>query len=331
MSVETGQKIVEKLFQTAERYRFSQVELKYSGGEPLLRFPALLAIHRTARQIAQAAQINLDAVVLTNGTRLSSTIIHSMLEHNLRLMISMDCLEIAVNQARLYGDGRPSTDDVKKAVELALRSGLVPNISITVSARNTPDLPAFVEWLLVHDLPFNLNFYRENTLSADEVGLRLHEETIIASLLETFAIIQANLPRRKLFSTLIDRSDLASPHRYPCGVGKNYLVFNPLGEISKCHMTQDERITHLQAEDPLRSIREDNRGLQNPLVEEKPGCQDCEWRYACAGGCPLLTHRQTGSYYQPSPNCNIYRAVYPEALRLEGLRLLKYGSDSAGA
>ncbi len=28
-----------------------------------------------------------------------------------------------------------------------------------------------------------------------------------------------------------------------------------------------------------------------------------------------------------SPNCNIYKALFPEALRLEGLRLLKYQND----
>jgi len=26
-----------------------------------------------------------------------------------------------------------------------------------------------------------------------------------------------------------------------------------------------------------------------------------------------------------SPNCNIYKAIYPQALLLEGLRILKYG------
>jgi len=50
----------------------------------------------------------------------------------------------------------------------------------------------------------------------------------------------------------------------------------------------------------------------------------CGW---CAGGCPLATYRATGRYDVKSPNCNIYRALFPEALRLEGLRLLKYQDD----
>ena len=54
------------------------------------------------------------------------------------------------------------------------------------------------------------------------------------------------------------------------------------------------------------------------------GCRDCEWKYWCAGGCPLTTYRATGRYDVKSPNCNIYKAIYPQAMRLEGLRLLKY-------
>jgi uncharacterized protein len=40
----------------------------------------------------------------------------------------------------------------------------------------------------------------------------------------------------------------------------------------------------------------------------------------------LLTHRITGRYDIKSPNCAIYKALFPEALRLEALRLLKYES-----
>ena len=40
----------------------------------------------------------------------------------------------------------------------------------------------------------------------------------------------------------------------------------------------------------------------------------------------MATFRATGRYDVKSPNCGIYKAIYPEALRLEGLRILKYAS-----
>ena len=76
--------------------------------------------------------------------------------------------------------------------------------------------------------------------------------------------------------------------------------------------------------DPLSLVRADTVGIQNVPVDEKEGCRTCEWRYWCAGGCPLATFRATGRYDVRSPNCNIYKALFPVAVRLEGLRLLKY-------
>ena len=83
-------------------------------------------------------------------------------------------------------------------------------------------------------------------------------------------------------------------------------------------------LTDLDAADPLALIRADQGGIQNLPVMEKEGCKTCEWKHWCTGGCPLETHRVTGRYDVKSPNCNIYKALFPEALRLEGLRLWKY-------
>ena len=62
--------------------------------------------------------------------------------------------------------------------------------------------------------------------------------------------------------------------------------------------------------------------------DEKEGCRACTWRYSCSGGCTIATFRATGRYDVKSPNCNIYKAIYPAALRLEGLRLLKYATPA---
>lgn len=81
------------------------------------------------------------------------------------------------------------------------------------------------------------------------------------------------------------------------------------------------------SDDPLRLVRQDQLTVLNPPVEEKEGCRDCTWRYWCSGGCAVATFKATGRYDVKSPNCNIYEAIYPQALRLEGLRLLKYATS----
>jgi uncharacterized protein len=83
-------------------------------------------------------------------------------------------------------------------------------------------------------------------------------------------------------------------------------------------------LTTIYDEDPLGIIQNDPRGIQNLPVDEKAGCRDCAWKYWCTGGCPLATFRATGRFDVQSPNCNIYRALYPALIRLEGLRLLRW-------
>jgi uncharacterized protein len=37
-----------------------------------------------------------------------------------------------------------------------------------------------------------------------------------------------------------------------------------------------------------------------------------------------MAYRKTGRYDAKSPNCEIYKSLFPEVIRMEGLRLLNY-------
>ena len=92
-------------------------------------------------------------------------------------------------------------------------------------------------------------------------------------------------------------------------------------------MEIERPVTSVYAADPLTEIRLYADGFQNLPAIENEGCRDCKWRNWCAGGCSLLTYRMTGRNDVKSPYCNVYKVLFPEMLRLEGLRLLKWGSD----
>jgi uncharacterized protein len=147
---------------------------------------------------------------------------------------------------------------------------------------------------------------------------------MISGLLEAFAVIEERLPPWSVLGSILDRGQLLRPRRHACGVGNDYVVIDQRGRVAKCHMTIGESLGDVVEDDPLRLVRHDRTSVRNLPVEEKEGCRDCTWRYWCSGGCPVATFRATGRYDVKSPNCNIYRAIYPHALRLEGLRILKY-------
>lgn len=327
MTSETGRAVMDAAFRSALANGFKQVKLKYAGGEPLLRFPLLVELHRYAHSLAERHGMALEGVVLSNGTLLTEAIVSTLRSLNLRLMISLDGLGAYHDVHRRYAGGRGSFADVAEAVDLALANGLTPNISVTVSSRTAEGLPDVMAWILERDLPFSLNFYRENTFSASHADLRLDEEKIIAGMLAAFKVIEENLPRRPFLGGIIDRANLSVSHTHTCGVGQDYLVFDQNGRVAKCQMHICKPITDVHAADPLAVVRADQIGIQNISVEEKEGCKTCAWKYWCAGGCPLETFRATGRYDVKSPNCHIYQALFPAALRLEGLRLLKYQDD----
>ncbi len=324
MSIETGIAAIEATFRSAVTHGYQEVKLKYAGGEPLLRFPLITTLHQHAQTLADKHGLSLDGVILSNGTLLKPETLQKMKSLALRLMLSLDGLNTFHDSQRPFADGHGSVEYVTHAVKLAIAYGIVPDISVTVTSHNVRGIPQVVAWILEHDLPFSLNFYRDNELSVSQANLQLQEEQIIEGMLAAYKVIESNLPRQSLLASLADRANLAIPHMRTCGVGHSYLVFDYQGGVNKCQMQIGNSVTNVYDHDPLRSIRLDLKGIINLPVDEKEGCRDCEWKYWCAGGCPLHTYRATGRYDVKSPNCNIYKALYPEIIRLEGLRLLKY-------
>ncbi len=340
MSLETGRSAIDAMLRSALANGYHAVKFKYAGGEPLLRLPLLLDLHHHARQNAEQRDLALDGVAITNGTLLTAEIINQLKAIGLRLTISFDHLPQITHPCpfqegkrtqRNYPDGRDASADAKRGIETALECGLTPDISITVSGRNVAQLPELLAWVLEKDLPFSLNFYRDSSTALRVTAcedLQLKEEQFIEGMLAAYHVIEKNLPRRSLLASLADMANFAAPHLRRCSVGHSYLVFDTEGRVSKCQMQIDQPVADIRCDDPLGAVRAAQDGIRNLTVDEKEGCQECQWKYWCAGGCPLETYRMTGRYDVKSPHCNIYKALYPEVLRLEGLRLLKYAEEN---
>ncbi len=335
MTLEIGKKAVEAIFRSAISGDYREVKFKYAGGEPLLQFSLIKELHLYAKKLAEQYELKVDGVVLSNGTLLAKKMVKEMQALGLRLMVSLDHLPAPypsqVGIQRVYPEGRDASSDAMRGIELVLECGLVPDISITVSGRNVSQLPELLTWVLERKLPFILNFYRPHECTYPPTPLRmtgdndlqLEEETFIEGMLRSYKVIESNLPQQSLLASLADLANFAAPHLRRCSVGHSYLVFDCDGNVSKCQMQMDRPVTNMLVKDPLAEIRTDICGIQNITVDEKEGCLDCQWRYWCAGGCPLESYRMTGRYDVKSPHCGIYKALYPEIVRLEGLRLLK--------
>lgn len=326
MASETARKAVDAVFRSAKKHTIRQVKLKYAGGEASLHMRNVIILHDYAVQVAHQNEITLTAVILSNGVVLSQSTIDALKERHINVMISLDGLGRQHDNQRMFSNGQGSSRYVLQTIERLMGNGLAPHLSITVSHRNLAGLPDLMHYILERDLSFSINYYRENACSAHVKDLLFEEHQLITAMKATFRIIEHHLPKRSLLGSLLDKADLSAPHDSTCGIGHNYLVIDQKGGIAKCQVDIKNTITTIAADDPLHDIRNDSKGVQSLAVHQKQGCQTCEWRNWCTGGCPLLTYLSTGRYDVQSPNCRIYKALFPDILHLEALRLLRDGT-----
>jgi uncharacterized protein len=319
MSEMVGLNAVEKIFQTGLRQQFKGVKLKYAGGEATLHFRRIKQLSDHARVLSQESGLSLQQVILSNGTRIRPEDAAWMVENDVRLMISLDGVGEAHDQVRPYRNGKGSFQAVSNTIDRVLLSvGLPPTISITITRQNAAGAADAVRWALERDLPVSLNFYRHKPGSMED--LAAEENTLIDGMLAAYQVYEEFLPTRPFLNGLLDRAQ-AGGHLHTCGVGSSYLVINHEGALAQCQMLLEKPVAHTLTDNLILQVR--NGPIKNLSVDEKHTCNTCSYRYRCAGGCPLETYRASGRWDVPSPNCGIYKTLFPHALRLEGLRLLK--------
>ena len=328
MDEATGTAAVEAIVASAVRHGFTGVKLKYAGGEASLNHRLMVALHRLARERTAEHGLRLDATLLTNGVALPGSLIETLAAEGIRVMISLDGVGEQHDRQRPTINGRPSFPLVERTIAKLAKRGLAPHLSITITNRNAEGLADVVRFALDRDLTFSLNLFRDNDCAASFADLQYGEQAMIEAMMGAFGVIEERLPRWSVLGAVLDRGQLLERRQRSCGVGQDYVVIDQRGAVAKCHMEIERTLGDVFADDPLQLVRADRSSALNLAVEEKEGCRSCAWRYSCSGGCTVATFRATGRYDVKSPNCNIYKAIYPAALRLEGLRLLKYATPA---
>ena len=314
MDPATGKAALEAAFRAAARHNFRAVKVKYAGGEPTLAFSLVRFLHRQAGRLARRYGLEVRETLLTNGVALAGDVLDWVAAGGLRLAVSLDPSRRVHDGRRLSPDGNGTFERICRNIERAVARGVRPFLSITLCGEEGEEEAEAVALALELDLPFHLNFVRP----ADGRVPAARLERLIAAVRAAFARIEARPPRYSLLG-ILDRADFSRPRRHPCAAGRAYLVVDTAGRLSPCQMEMGRPVGDLSLADPLAALS----AFPNPAVEERAGCAACPWREACAGGCPWLARRSSGRPDAPSPYCPAYRTLYPELLRLEGLRLLR--------
>ncbi len=326
----TARATVDALVRSALDNEFRSMRLKYAGGEASLNTAVLFGIHDYAVIRCGESGLGLSTVLLSNGVAISERLARELAEREVAVMVSLDGIGAAHDAQRPTLAGRPSSPMVARSIERLIEAGHPPHISITITSRNVDAIAPVVRFALERALTFSFNLFRDNACAAGFADLQYEEEAMIEGLRKAYAVIEELLPPWSVLGSVLDRGQLLQPRQKACGVGDDYVVVDQNGRIAQCHMDLGTTLGDVRMVDPVRAIRDDGAAIKNLLVEDKEGCRDCTWKHWCAGGCSLATFRATGRFDVRSPNCNIYRTIYPEAVILEGRRLLKFAVPNQG-
>lgn len=328
MSEKTAKQAVTKIIKHAKQHGFEKITFKFSGGEPLLELPMVLELVSLARKLSKKAGIEASFVVLTNGVLLNQETANVLKKKEIRAAVSLDGLEKYHDAQRVFPSGEGSFEFVEKGIKNLQKAKVPFNVSVTITSKNVENIPELTKYLLKNKVPFAFNFYRENPYVKEK--LEGNDKKLVKYLKKAYKIIYKNPPRYSLVNGLLDRVFFTRPHLYTCGMGNSYIVVRQDGKMVSCQMTMEKPIGSIEDRDLIETMRDSNfvrpKGL---TVEGKTPCKTCQWKYICCGGCPLLTFEQKNKHNISSPYCAVYKALIPEALKIEAKRLIKYGSQAS--
>ncbi len=310
MDMATAHRLLPELLRHAAEQGATTVQLTYAGGEPTLAWGRLWDIHRLAESLAQRYALRLEPVLVTNGTLLNAKRLEQLARAGFRIGFSMDGVDAHHDAHRATRNGLPTLHRVREAVLQARALGIPLRLINTITRLNLKGVPAFVAFAITHRLAFNLNFFRPTRWPHPLVPAA---EALIATLRRAFRWIEAHLPPYRIIDGLLDRAFFGYPHLQACSAGGAYRAVNATGSQAPCPLL-------LGQGSPVPAFHV-------PVVTQREPCASCGWKYWCGGGCPVVAHRAHGTPHAASPYCQVYQALYPDLIRLEGLRVLRYTDD----
>lgn len=325
MSIETGRLAIDRVIQTCRAHSIPSVNIKFAGGEPLLRYGLVRKLVDHARR--NCGDVKVTFSLLTNGTLITQEVADYLKTHDISVGLSLDGVGSANDQCRHAADGQGSFQRIVEGLSMLARSGIRPSISTTVSQSNHKHLRDLTEFLVGGEYRFRFSLERD--CASGWPGLVGHSEALIQSLHGCYDYVEANLPKRD-FTRVHTLGDVnfKRPARIACGAGSSYFAIGHDRKIGACQMGLSEPFSTLDPHvDLLTEVRTANPELCGSQASDYPHCQDCTWRKSCAGGCPLQTRAAFGRLDRPSPYCRVYKEILPRILRIRAAQMVR---DSEG-
>lgn len=263
------------------------VTLILFGGEPLLNMDVGLQILEEMRSWCRSKNVEMRAFMVTNGTLLTrekAAVLSPYLEG---VQITLDGPQPFHDTTRIYRDGKGTYNEVVRAIETALDSGMSVSLRVQVSKDNYSQMGQLFQnikgFLVNGKVSLNiapLSYYSGMCSSFSSHFLEKEEQETVLP-----AILQYN-PHVKPI-----------PVYLPCVAFSNNFIFDPQGNIYTCitSLGGDRRIGYLNEQGDITWEYELYEFMgRNPLKISE--CRTCQYLPLCGGGCPQTAFLTNGTY-----------------------------------
>lgn len=294
MSKETAFQAVDFLLDRATSGSERRVNLNFFGGEPFLKMEVMEEVIAYSRIPRANCYKKIEFSATTNGTLASDRVERIIKDAGMRLLISVDGGREAM-QSRPFPDGRSAYEVIAKNIPLLTSWSQGAVGRLTYRPGNLARLKSNIEHLLelgipaVAVAPVQEESWRDHETQLQEVHLELAEWIIhearrgrVVPLAITWELARFRYQEQLLLSTPPGCGG-CRPGR-PCQVGNELVAINPEGDLMPCHQflyrPQDWLGT---AENP--DLGEARRAYLELSAQQILGCDRCEARPVCGGGC----------------------------------------------
>jgi len=284
--------------------RVSQrLHLVFFGGEPLLRWPDLVAFTHYARERATAAGIEVRPTVTTNGTLLDDERISWLCAERFLVAISCDGVRAAHERNRKDAGGGSTYDPTIAAIRKCLAAGLRLRVVLVLDPSNVELLPESLAQLAAmgaRELVINVNW------AADWSPGSVRSQCQAAYERSADLYLEAYRQKRPFWLSLFD-GKIASHVKggyLPedrCDLGQRNLVVAASGRLYPCDRLVGEDRDASAAVGDIWTGPDEHRIQQCvSRITSPPECLECAFGNRCRNRCACANLAMTGAIDIPS-------------------------------
>lgn len=319
MSFEIGKLTIDKMVKSCKKHDLRGINIKFAGGEPLLRFDFIKRIVDYTQQFID--EIEISYTIISNGILVTPEISRYLKEYSINIGVSLDGIGEIHNLTRFDQNGQGSYGKVIKGLQILKDFHNRVGIMTAISNSNYEHLLDLVKFCLDNEYSFRFSLQKDYESGWPE--LLDHIPELVQHLHLCYDYMEKNIPQKNFFYVhKFGDVTFMKPVYQCCNAGNGFFAVGHDGHIGVCGMglANPLRLSLKTCNDILADIR---RCSPLPTKMISQSCSHCVWRTSCAGSCPLQANSSLKLHGTATPYCQVYQEILPRILRIKAMQMIR--------